>query len=339
MNTKDKILGSIFGAALGDAMGAITETRSAERIKEDFGGYVDKLMVPPKDCFARNYPLGAVTDDFSLAYFTGKALAKCGGNVTDEVAKSAVLSWAEIPEFFHFAGPTTENAVKALKGTPVDDPKAYIACNNMRGTNGGGMKIFCVGLINPGNLDKAVEDTVTICMPTHPNDAAICAAAAISTAVAEAMTENATLDSVIGAGVYGAVKGKEVAIRRGASRLAVPSTEKRIHLAVEIAKRGLGWENTMLELRDVIGAGLNAFEAIPCVFGILAANRGDAFGAVKMGVNIGDDTDTVATMAGAIAGALYGMSNLPAEYLDTIDQANHMDLRGLADEMMKAYYV
>ena len=30
---KDKILGSIMGAALGDAMGAITETRSAERIK------------------------------------------------------------------------------------------------------------------------------------------------------------------------------------------------------------------------------------------------------------------------------------------------------------------
>ena len=67
---KDKILGSILGAALGDAMGAITETRSAERIKEDFGGYIEKLITPPDDCFAHGYDLGAITDDFSLAYFT-----------------------------------------------------------------------------------------------------------------------------------------------------------------------------------------------------------------------------------------------------------------------------
>ncbi len=32
----NKILGSIAGAAVGDAMGAATETRSAERIKEEF---------------------------------------------------------------------------------------------------------------------------------------------------------------------------------------------------------------------------------------------------------------------------------------------------------------
>ena len=92
---KDKILGSIMGAALGDAMGAITETRSAERIKEDFGGYIDKLITPPDDCFAHGYPIGSVTDDFSLAYFTAIELVKAKGNVTDEVAKQA---YTVIPE-------------------------------------------------------------------------------------------------------------------------------------------------------------------------------------------------------------------------------------------------
>ena len=55
MSKYNKILGSIMGAAVGDAMGAATETRSAERIKEDFGGYVDKIITPPSDCFARGY--------------------------------------------------------------------------------------------------------------------------------------------------------------------------------------------------------------------------------------------------------------------------------------------
>ena len=61
----------------------------------------------------------------------------------------------------------------------------------------------------------------------------------------------------------------------------------------------------MLELGDVIGAGLSANEAVPCVFGILAATDADALSAIKMGVNIGNDTDTIATMVGAIVGAMH----------------------------------
>lgn len=333
----DKILGSVLGAALGDAMGAITETRSAERIKEDFGGYIEDLRIPPEDCFAHGYPLGAVTDDFSLAYFTGKALVESGGKVTDEVAKKAVLTWAEYPQFVRFAGPTTEAAIQKLKGIEVEDPKGYIACNNLKGTNGGGMKIFCCGLINPGNVEKAVRDAVTICMPTHPNNAAIAGATAISAAVAKAVEKNATLDEVLEAGLYGAREGFRIGSERGV-RLAVPSVERRIELAISIAREKRSWEETMLELRDIVGAGLNAFEAIPCSFGIVAANPDDAFGAIKMGVNIGDDTDTVATMVGAIVGALYGTSNIPMKYIEIMNQANDMDLESLAADIERVFY-
>ena len=179
MSKYNKILGSIMGAAVGDAMGAATETRSAERIKEDFGGYVDKIITPPSDCFARGYDAGTVTDDFSLAYFTAKELVASKGNVDAEAAKRALFTWASYPQFFRFAGPTTEAAIKKLKGEEAVNPKAYIAADNLRATNGSGMKIFPVGLINPGNLDKAVEDTITICMPTHNNNVAISGAAAI----------------------------------------------------------------------------------------------------------------------------------------------------------------
>ncbi|RGZ00365.1 ADP-ribosylglycohydrolase family protein [Clostridium sp. AM58-1XD] len=335
--TKDKLLGSIFGAAFGDAMGALTETRSAERIKEDFGGFVETLFTPPADCFAHDLPAGAITDDFSLAYFTGLELARCGGNVDNEVAERAVLKWAEYPEFLRFAGPTTLAAVKKLQGIEVPYKNHYIACDNTKGTNGSGMKIFCAGLINPGNPDKAIEDAATLCMPTHPNNVSISAAAAISAATAKAMEDGAELKDVLEAGIYGAERGFAIGSAMG-HRMAAPSVVKRIKLAIEIAGQGMGWEETMLELRDIIGAGLMAAEAIPCVFGILAANPKDAFGAVKMGVNIGDDTDTVATMAGAVAGALYGMSNLPQEYMRLIDETNHIDIENLASEIERAYY-
>lgn len=337
MSKYNKILGSIMGAAVGDAMGAATETRSTERIKEDFGGYVDKIITPPSDCFARGYDAGTVTDDFSLAYFTAKELVASKGNVDAEAAKRALFTWASYPQFFRFAGPTTEAAIKKLKGEETVNPKAYIAADNLRATNGSGMKIFPVGLINPGNLDKAVQDTITICMPTHNNNVAISGAAAISAAVAKAMEDNATLEDVIEAGIYGAHKGFEDSSRI-AHRLATPSVEKRIGLAVEIGRKGADWEGAMLELRNIIGAGLMATEAIPCVFGILAATPGDPMSAIKMGVNIGDDTDTVATMVGAVAGALYGMGNIPDEYISLINKVNDFDLEGLARDIEREFY-
>lgn len=337
MEQYDKVFGSIFGAAVGDAMGAVTETRSAEMIKQDFNGYVEELITPPEDCFAHGCKAGNVTDDFSLAYFTAIELAKCGGKVDEKLARKAVLTWSEYPEFFRFAGPTTQAAVMKMKGMEVAYKNAYLACDNSKATNGSGMKIFAVGLINPGNVEKAISDSVTICLPTHPNNVAIAGGAAIAAAVAKAAEKGAVLEEVLEAGIYGARKGFELGSKVGCC-LATPSVEKRSRLAIEIGRKGLGWEQTMLELRDIIGAGLAAAEAIPCVFGILAANPNDAFAAIKMGVNIGDDTDTVATMVGAVAGALYGTSNIPARFIAPINEVNHFDLERLARDILEAYY-
>jgi len=60
--------------------------------------------------------------------------------------------------------------------------------------------------------------------------------------------------------------------------------------------------------------------------------------AIKMGVNIGDDTDTVATMVGAVAGALYGMGNIPDEYISLINKVNDFDLEGLARDIEREFY-
>ena len=65
---------------------------------------------------------------------------------------------------------------------------------------------------------------------------------------------------------------------------------------------------------------------------------GTAEVAIKMGVNIGDDTDTVATMVGAVAGALYGMGNIPDEYISLINKVNDFDLEGLARDIEREFY-
>ncbi|NLL17656.1 MAG: hypothetical protein GX262_01365, partial [Clostridia bacterium] len=74
-------------------------------------------------------------------------------------------------------------------------------------------------------------------------------------------------------------------------------------------------------------------EAVPAAVGFFAANGGDALGSIIGAVNVGYDTDTIATMSGAIAGALKGAPAYPEHFLPTMETANGLDISGLAREI------
>ena len=59
-------------------------------------------------------------------------------------------------------------------------------------------------------------------------------------------------------------------------------------------------------------------------------SRGDYRSAVLGAVNYGRDSDSIATMAGAITGALGGAAAVPTEWLDTVAAASRIDLVGPA---------
>ena len=201
------------------------------------------------------------------------------------------------------------------------------------GDGSAGMKIGPVGMLHPGDLDRAVADAVTIIRVTHDNDLAISGGCAIAAAVSCAMVEGRNAVDIVNAGLYGAREGMRLA-RGFAKKLAGPSVEKRISLAAEIGLRHCGdYERAMLELGDVVGAGLHVSEAVPCVFGLVMSTNGHPLETIFSAVNIGNDTDTVAAMAGYIVGALNGAPAYDSYYYDTIEAANHFDLRSLAHEM------
>ena len=82
--TYEKILGCLIGGAAGDAMGAATEIRTREQIKDFFGSYVTEFLTPPDDTFARGCSKAQITDDFSIAYLNCCAIAANGGVATEE---------------------------------------------------------------------------------------------------------------------------------------------------------------------------------------------------------------------------------------------------------------
>ena len=331
MEKYEKILGGLLASAVGDAMGAATETRSTSQIKEKFNGLVTDFICPPDDVFARGFPKGSVTDDFSLAYYTALAIIDSNGIVTNKTACDALINWSK-SKYYVMAGPTTVKAVDKMLGKKVDEHTSFISYDSSKGSDGGAMKISPVGLASGGNVNKAIKDAITICMPTHFNSTALSGACAVSAACAEALNDKATIDSVIAAGLKGAYVGDEFA-KKNNKELANPSVYKRIKLAVDIAGKCNSMEETMKELADIIGSGLSASETVPCAFGLLKACKENVFDAIVMGVNIGNDTDTVATITGAMAGTLYGYAD--EEKLKIIDEVNNIDLRKLAKSLLE----
>lgn len=331
MTRYEKILGGLLGAAVGDAMGAPTETRSTEQIIEKFGGLVKDFIAPPEDVFAHGFEAGAVTDDFSLAYCTAEAIIRSKGVITSKTAEDALLTWSET-RYINMAGPTTIACVNRMKGIKSEEKYPFLTVDNSKASNGSAMKIGPAGLISGGDVDKAIQNAITICMPTHGNSTALAGGCATAAAVAKALDPNATVFDLVEAGLYGARKGEEEGIRIG-KRVACPSIYKRINLAVEIALRCEGdMEKAMKELTDIIGTGLACAEAVPSAFGLMVAAKGDACEAVYGGVNIGNDTDTVATIVGSMVGTLKGAGAYPERYLETIDRVNGYDLRAIARE-------
>lgn len=328
----DRILGCLIGAGAGDAMGAATESRTTEQILAYFGHKVTDFEVTPMDTFAHGNQPGQATDDFSSAYFITRHIIDHNGEISEKVVKEALIDWSEHPIFFdRFAGPTTRMAIRRYKGEVITQSDA-IQLLPRQATNGAAMKIAPIGLFNPGNLDQAIYDATVVTMVTHDNYLAVSGGSAVAAAVAEAVKPEADVYSVIQAGIYGAKEGARIGKEIGRD-VAGPSVMKRIEMAVDIGLGKGSQEEKMVEIAERIGMGLHVAEAIPSAFGFFAASGGNAMDAIIGAVNAGYDTDTVATMAGGIAGALCGASVFPEHFLPVMEKINGFEIKKTADDV------
>ena len=94
-------------------------------------------------------------------------------------------------------------------------------------------------------------------------------------------------------------------------------------------------EDALQKIYDYVGTGLDPAESVAAAFGVVAAARGDATTAINAGVNIGGDTDTVASIAGAICGALHGIESLDQNLVRDVERVNGFNLESVARGLVK----
>jgi ADP-ribosylglycohydrolase len=76
-------------------------------------------------------------------------------------------------------------------------------------------------------------------------------------------------------------------------------------------------------------------ESVAAAFGVLLLAKGDPMKAVLYGANIGGDTDTVASIAGAVCGAWKGRDTLDLQMVSRVEKVNDLDLGSEADRLVK----
>ena len=295
---EDRIRGCLGVAALGDAAGAPVEGRTREEVSAH-GDPLPGVWNESRE----------ITDDTGQLEALGRALVESGGTLTAAAWRDALIEWFETSPTAAKAGPTTR-AILAGDPHPPDERIGV--------TNGSAMRAAPCGLVHPGDPEAAVELAWLTSRPTHDTQVAAAAAGAVAAGVAVALRPGAGLAEVVEACVLGAALGNGHGVRHGRT-VALPRVSRRVELAIAEARAARDMNEALERIEAAVGTSMLAFESVPAAIGVLAASDGDPVGVVRAAVWLGGDTDTIASIAGALAGALHGYAALEPDDRAVVD--------------------
>lgn len=323
----DRATAALYGLAIGDALGMPTQLLSPAQVLDRFGALDGFRPADADHPIAAGMPAGSVTDDTEQAILLAEALLAGGGHVDAMAFARALIAWEEDMRSrgsLDLLGPSTKAAVAAvLAGEPVE------SAGRAGATNGAAMRVTPVGIVmGSTDIPALVDRTVGASLVTHNTGVAISGASAVAAAVSAGI-DGASIEEATRIAVMAAAVGES----RG-NWVAAASVSRRIELAVSLAD--LSDRNaSLLRIGEVIGTSLATQESVPAAFGFLAVFPDDPWAACLAAAAQGGDSDTVAAMAGAIAGACHGMAGFPSSAVATIRSVNHLDLEGLAARLLE----
>jgi ADP-ribosylglycohydrolase len=340
----DRAVGCLAGAAVGDALGGATEGWESHEISDHYGGWVDGVVesirrargiVKPFSPFHKGD--GHVTDDTLMTRVLVHAYDVKRDHL--DAYDVALLMLPEIvdkptwiPELgrddilYHRLFLAEKWLVLKLRYGNTDPRDAGVG--NIVNC-GAAMYVAPVGIANAGDPLGAYAEALDL-TAAHQSSYGREAAGVMAACAADALRPEATVDSVV-----------ETALR-----LAKDGTRAAIEAVVETAADLDGWLAGGLEqlraafvpydsVGDVYAAPaanaripsrLHSIEELPIALGLLVATGGDYVETVLGGVNYGRDSDSIASMGGALAGALGGVGALRRDWVDEVSAASRIDI-------------
>jgi ADP-ribosyl-[dinitrogen reductase] hydrolase len=280
------ILGCILGTAVGDAAGLRREGLSARRAEKLYGS-----TVSPNLLFGRGY----CSDDTEHTLMVGHSLCTSGAQYTffeEHLARNFKRWLLTIPPGIGFG--TLKACLKLLLGFGPERSGVGSA------GNGPAMRSALIGLCSP--TDEAVlqlvraSTSLTHIAPRAAEGAWVVARAARLPLAARPIEPIQFLSETVGE-----INGRELREVLAAATRALSSA----HTPREFAQ-SLGWKNRVTGYVN---------QTVPAALYCWAHSPNDFAQCIQNAVSLGGDTDTVAAITGAIAGANLTDKAIPHEWL------------------------
>lgn len=305
----DIVKGAIFGLVVADALGVPVEFESRKKLQKN---PVDKML----GYGSHNVPKGTWSDDTSMVLCTLNSIAQKGKiDLVDNVLEFS--KWAEngymTPhgEVFDIGITTLTSLRNYWKSKNV-----YTCGGKSDYDNGNGslMRIIPVSLYNHfKNLSKkeSIRNVHEVSALTHAHERSLIACGIYDFIVSE-LIKSPEKSSVISA-----LKKAE----------KYYSDYKEIkHYKRIFDEKFIDTDSSLIKSSGYVVDTLEA--AIWCLL-----NTDSYKDCVLKAVNLGEDTDTVAAVAGGLAGILYGYDSIPKEWINTLVKSDMISK--LCDKFVK----
>ncbi|XP_039263962.2 ADP-ribosylhydrolase ARH3-like [Styela clava] len=321
-----KFQGTILGALFGDCLGARFEESwcitPTERVVRYYESVIDRVNSQKDE--KKGFVL--YTDDTCMTFDLGESLVECKEFVPQNVAKNfGETYFASSPQRFYGG-----NVVSIFKSTkendyrnPFDPAKEQFDGEGSYG-NGSAMRVSPVPLFHHKDKVKIAELASSQSKLTHTNPKGINGAILQALAIEKAMKSENIHDPVAFAKKLMTDLKKLTKTKK-----ELDVYDEKIKIVVKLLK-----QKTEVKAEDVMDADIltdvTAHEAVPAAIfcflytlnekNIPELSKFNGFvRAVIYAVAISEDSDTIGSMTGAIAGAYYGIEMIPSEWVEACE--------------------
>lgn len=292
--TNNKIKGGLYGLLIGDALGVPYEFYDKSEIPQ----YEQIEMKPPKG-FRRshNVKAGTWSDDGAQALCLWKSLKNKGTldliDFTDKMLDWFTKGYMAVDGRVFDIGNQTLMALSAYqRGMPVTQSGMI---NPDGKGNGALMRVLPLALWHTGSDEELVEFAHRQCLPTHGavTNQVCCALYCL---IARKLMKLYTFESALKC----AVKQLDE-IYEGRQEYAEEFDALNPYEALIWTGKGTGYVVDCLKSAVMIMLEAQSYEQ-----------------AVKMAIQLGNDTDTTACVTGGLAGIIFGYDGIPTRWIEQL---------------------
>lgn len=317
----DRIQGCLMGVAIGDALGMPVETMTHDEIAALNSGTGVIDFIAPVQRRIRdtiNLKPGDTTDDWQLTRALARSVIRTRGLI--DVSDCAREHVAELESSTFGWGGTTQKAIEAIRRgqrNPLKDPLPPAPEGKGCG-NGIIMKIAPLVLSRITSRSEYLDDVDVdlwkqcrlLGLLTHPDLRATISAYAVALLMGDIVYNRELVES-------DASVTEEIflpSLVRATKRVEAYESITTNLVSERLSRLNRNSLRSAQTLRETVGCGCHALDTVAFTIGTFLRHSDNFFAGVLEAVNAGGDTDTNASIVGALIGLNRGLGEIPKEW-------------------------